>query len=160
MECEVCGKAITGKPLEVKIEGSLMRTCSGCARFGTEEKGWSRLPQRGSGSRWAPQPSRKPRPEPREKIIEVVEDYHEVVRRAREMRGLNREDFAKIMNEKASVIVRLESRNLVPDEKLARKLERLLDVKLLQVQDETLPEAQREKRGELTIGDVTKVKKG
>lgn len=159
MECEVCGNTVNGKPFEVRIEGSLMRTCASCARFGKEERGWSRLPQKGGGSRGEPQPVRKPRPEPREKVIEVVEDYSGVIRHAREMRGLNQEDFAKIMNEKSSVIVRLESGNLVPDEKLARKLERLLDIKLLEALDETLPEAQRGKRGELTIGDMAKLKK-
>jgi putative transcription factor len=155
MDCEVCGKSFTGKPFEVRIEGSLMRTCSGCARFGREEKGWSRLPQKGGGSRWESQPVRKPVPAPREKVIEVVENYHEAIRRAREMRGLNREDFAKIMNEKASVIVRLESGSLSPDEKLAKKLERLLDIKLLQASEEAPHDAPRGgKRGEPTIGDA------
>ena len=63
---------------------------------------------------------------------EVIEDYHKVIRDAREKKGWSREDLGEHIYEKVSVINRLESGKMVPDLKLARKLEKSLKITLLE----------------------------
>jgi putative transcription factor len=87
---------------------------------------------------------------------EFVEDLGNVVRKAREARFLTREQLAEMVGEKVSTIRRIENDELKPSFELARKLEKVLKVKLLveatdEVFERVVTRAQR--RG-LTIGDV------
>jgi putative transcription factor len=87
---------------------------------------------------------------------EFVDDLGNVVRRAREARFLTREQLAEMVGEKVSTIRRIENDELKPSFELARKLEKVLKVKLLveatdDVFERVVTRAQR--RG-LTIGDV------
>lgn len=87
---------------------------------------------------------------------EFVEDLGNVVRKAREARFLTREQLAEMVGEKVSTIRRIENNELKPSFELARKLEKVLKVKLLveatdEVFERVVTRAQR--RG-LTIGDV------
>ncbi len=63
-------------------------------------------------------------------LPEIVDNYGDIVRKAREKMGLTREQLAKILKEKESVIARIENYEMVPDDKLAKKLERVLKIKL------------------------------
>ena len=87
---------------------------------------------------------------------EFVEDLGNVVRKAREAKFLTREQLAEMGGEKVSTIRRIENDELKPSFELARKLEKVLKVKLLveatdEVFERVVTRAQR--RG-LTIGDV------
>ncbi len=87
---------------------------------------------------------------------EFVEDLGNVVRKAREARFLTREQLAEMVGEKVSTIRRIENNELKPSFELARKLEKVLKVKLLveatdEVFERVVTRAQR--RG-LTLGDV------
>ncbi len=157
MDCEVCGNAIRGKAVQVKIEGSLMRTCERCAKFGTQERPWSEHKQ---GSSHAPRVFR-PQPRPPQPVVEpeIVENYAELIRHAREKAGLTQEQFGKKINEKASIIARLESHAMVPSTKLARKLEKALGIKLLERAKEAEVKGLGKAANELTIGDMIKIKK-
>jgi putative transcription factor len=63
--------------------------------------------------------------------LELKEDYHKVIKQAREKLGLSQEALGRKINEKPSVIKLLESGKLKPDNMLARKLEHFLKVQLL-----------------------------
>ncbi len=87
---------------------------------------------------------------------EFVEDLGNVVRKAREARFLTREQLAEMVGEKVSTIRRIENNELKPSFELARKLEKVLKVKLLvEATDEVFERvvARARQRG-LTIGDV------
>ena len=87
---------------------------------------------------------------------EFVDDLGNVIRKAREARFLTREQLAEMVGEKVSTIRRIENNELKPSFELARKLERVLKVKLLvEATDEVFERAvsKAQKRG-LTIGDV------
>ena len=78
-------------------------------------------------------PKKRPKPmftEDIEDIPDLVENYHTVVRLARMEKGWDHEEIAKKLFEKKSVIAKIESKNLKPDAKLTRKIEKLLDVTL------------------------------
>jgi putative transcription factor len=87
---------------------------------------------------------------------EFIEDLGNVVRKAREARFLTREQLAEMVGEKVSTIRRIENNELKPSFELARKLEKVLKVKLLvEATDEVFERVvtRAQQRG-LTIGDV------
>lgn len=151
MRCEICGKKVLGRPIRIKIEGSLMQTCEECSKLGKVQK----EPPR------APRPRATPRrPRVREPSYEVSEDFNITVRKAREKKGWSREDLAKNVNEKSSVINRIESGKMIPDIKLARKLEKVLNVILLEkIEEEQLDDTGPQKLRGATIGDIAHIKR-
>lgn len=66
----------------------------------------------------------------------LEEDYAEIIRQARTDRGLTHEQLGSNIKEKSTLLRRLETGSLKPDETLARKLERFLGIKLyVEVED-------------------------
>ena len=63
-------------------------------------------------------------------VEELATDYDERIRDAREAAGLSQEDLAKELNEKASLIRKLERGDMLPSDTVQTKLERELDVSL------------------------------
>ncbi|BDH79404.1 MAG TPA: TIGR00270 family protein [Methanothermobacter sp.] len=150
MRCEICGKKIMGKPIRVKIEGSVMDVCADCSKFGKVQ----RQPEK---------PKRAPRrrtARPMEPVYEVLEDYNRIIREAREKRGWSRENLAKKMNEKVSVIHRIEAGRMEPDIKLAKKFEKTLNIRILEkFEEEETPGARAGSFRGATIGDIARIKK-
>ncbi len=147
----MCGKEAT--LVRAKIEMAEMDVCEKCAKHGVVLR---RLD--------VPSAKKKERREikPQKEIIEeVVEDYAQIVRKSREDKGMSQEDFAKKLNEKESVIHKIETGGLIPSLKLARKLERLLHIRLIEIVEEhhNAAPSSSKKGSELTLGDLIKIKK-
>ncbi len=124
MNCEICGREITKGPVSVRIEGSMMRTCGTCARLGERVVVKKHSPQTQAAPR---------RPVARvEKSVEIVDDYSSKVRKNRDRLGLTQDQLGAKINEKGSVISRIESGHMEPDLKMAKKLERFLGATLLE----------------------------
>ena len=60
----------------------------------------------------------------------LSQDYAGLIREARTKKGLTHEALGMQMNEKATLLRKIESGGLKPDEQFAKKLERFLGVKL------------------------------
>ena len=92
--------------------------------------------------------------------LDLVEDFGEIVRTARVKMGLTQEDLAKQLNEKLTVIKKIESGEFRPPLSLARKLERFLKVRLLEpVEDLGYVPSKRSTREEepgISLGDLLK----
>jgi putative transcription factor len=65
-----------------------------------------------------------------DEMDEVVQDYDDRIRNARESEGLTQEELANQLNEKASLIRKLERGDVLPSDTVQRKLERALDISL------------------------------
>ncbi len=61
---------------------------------------------------------------------ELVDDCGMVIRRAREARGMSHEDLARKIQEKASLLKKIERNDLTPDDSVRKKLERTLGISL------------------------------
>ncbi len=137
MICEMCGKEVpVTKP--VFIEGSKLNVCQNCAKFGDD--------YRASQSRnGAPGPSaqvieqRLQRREQRMKTkdvyrgtetVELIDDYGGEIRRARQAKGMDLDQFAASILEKKGTLAKIEANDLIPDDKMIKKLEKALDIKL------------------------------
>jgi len=138
--CELCGKE--GPVITAIVEGSQMTVCQACARFGKVIK----KPVGVIG--------RVPIAKEPEVAEVVVSDYAQLIRSAREKAGLTQKDFAMHLNEKESIIHKLENSQFVPPISMARKLEKLLHIKLVVVEEEEEIEAGKKGSGPLTIGDI------
>ena len=137
MICEMCGKDVPStKP--VFIERSKLNVCPNCAKFGDEYRGSQK-----SGSAPAPSASvieqRLERREKRMRTRDIYEgtestqligDYGDVIREARMAKGMDLEQFAASISEKKGTLAKIESYDLVPDDKIRKKLEKALGVKL------------------------------
>ncbi|MCW1296416.1 MAG: multiprotein bridging factor aMBF1 [Candidatus Parvarchaeota archaeon] len=143
--CELCGKEVE-KTLDVSIEGSVLRLCESCSKFGKVIKENKIVPK-------------KVEKEEEEKEITIVENYAEIFRELREKLGLTQEEFARKLNVKESEIKKIESSKLEPDINLALKIEKMFGVKLIEEGFNVLYNKREEKIGNLTIGDVIKLKK-
>jgi len=133
----MCGKE-AGPTRPVFIEGTKLHVCQNCARFGEEYKSQG-------GKSAAPAPSAsviEERLQKREKrmqtkdvyastqSVEIIDDYGGAIRDARKAAGMDVEQFAASINEKKGVIAKIESNDLIPDEKIMRKIEKALNIKL------------------------------
>ncbi|MEM2906085.1 MAG: multiprotein bridging factor aMBF1 [Candidatus Bathyarchaeia archaeon] len=162
--CEVCGRPAL-RLTRVVIEGATMSVCDSCRRLGKTVAD-EPLPAGREG-----QPRPRPRlggvkptraPEDLGRALErsaLVKGYGQVVRKAREENAWSHEELGLRINEKASVIQKIEAEKLVPDDLLVRKLEHALRVKLL-VEPPELPVAKVEppRPLTLTLGDVVRLK--
>jgi len=60
----------------------------------------------------------------------LVNNYSELIRESRMTRGLSHEQLGLLLKERASLIRKIESGSLKPDEVLTKKLERFFRIKL------------------------------
>ncbi len=90
--------------------------------------------------------------------LEVVPDFAERIHLARESRGWTQQFLAYKLNERESFVKNLESGRMTPPIELAKKLETLLKVRLLEHPAKEEVEAKSEQTGELTLGDVVNVR--
>ena len=150
MLCEMCGKDVVATS-RVRIEGSVLALCPDCARFGQPID-----PVPGPSAPTAP--ARGPRPlaggarlaAPRRRLeerdlyteigeLELAPDWAQRVRRAREARNWKPEDLGKKLNEKKSIVLKIESGSFHPPDQLVRKLEHLLQIRLRAEEGSTSP---------------------
>lgn len=147
MECEMCGRKID-KPHKVRIENTILSVCDSCSKFGvpvearkSQYLGNSGISQENIAVKipekkvtYSPAAKRRPRPSARRENIEdldIVDNYAELIRNARSSLSWTQEDLAKKLLERKNVLSNIERGELLPDIKTARKLEKILGIKLV-----------------------------
>jgi len=162
MICEMCGKNVTFVR-KVTIEGVSLEVCSECAKFGVESK--KEVPKE-----QAPRPIIAQRLENREKrsrprdVLEkfdkedIVEDFAQRIRIARERTGMSQKELAMKINERVTILSKIESAQMRPDEKIIAKLQKELGIVLKErVLEVVAPKESA--RASLTLADLIKMQK-
>ena len=149
--CEICGKK--DFLMRALVEGVEMSVCKGCAPFGRILQA-PRMPMKSQGSSYS-------RPKEPQVVEEIIEEYAMKIKQAREKRNLNQEEFAKMVNEHESLLKHVEAGKQRPAFELAKKLEKLLNIVLIQksTTEEEPKEEKKSPKGPLTIGDMLNMKK-
>ena len=147
MECEICGSGEA--EYLIQVEGAKLNVCADCSGSGKLIRG----PQAKSFP-GAESSSARAREE-----IEVVDGYGSVIAAGRKRLGLPIEVLAERINEKLSFLERVEHEKTLPDEKIARKLEKELGIKLLQGVAVTEGAAPGAQKGGVTLGDILETQK-
>lgn len=146
----------------VAIESTVLSVCNECAKFGEEVS--APVVRRTTMPPVIAQrlEARKRRMTPKDVYerpggLELAEDFPRRIRTAREARGWKQSDLGAKINEKASVIAKLESGTMTPGDGLVRKLERELGIKLM---ERVEPVALRKPAAgaALTLGDLMKIR--
>jgi len=145
--CELCGAPIFGKRYVVEIEGAELTICPACylklvksgkikipkkqrkqAAAPSKQSGRAIVSTRQQGKTGKTQlhrPSRIPLDK-----YEVVEDYAERIRTARQQLGITRAELARRVQEREVTLGKIETGRLKPTLELARRLEKVLKIRL------------------------------
>jgi putative transcription factor len=155
MICELCG--IEQASLLVDVEGAKLKLCQKCAKFG---KPIGKLESAVELKNPFVKKDKPKSAEPEKEVIQIITgDFSSKIKKARESMGLTQEEFAKYISEKASTLHKIETGNFEPSLETARKLERLLKIKLVEQHEEVKAQQSHMQDQSLTIGDYVKVKK-
>ena len=180
----MCGKFAGPDLEEAEVDGARMFLCRQCAKFGTKVSNKSSSfddsddtevtfvkstpGERGSSvSHVRVKTGEKSRPvgssrrgyrDALDTSEALVDDYGEVIKQARKAKGLSLEDFAQMINEKASIIQKIEKSEFNPPDSLITKIERKLDISLKEEIAAPIFTGTASKK-ETTLGDVVKLKK-
>jgi len=153
----MCGKE--GNLILAEIEGGELSVCSGCSKYGTVKKKsyghGTRTFSSGTNRKSFSKQQNKPE-------FRIVRNYSQLIRKAREQKCMTQEEFANSLNEKESILAKWESGTLRPRLNIARQLERLLNLVLVEKDVVGSVEIDKKKKGpsdELTLGDFIKVRK-
>ncbi len=148
------------------IEGAKLTVCSECSKHGKiiweEEKPKTTTPRPKTALPPLKIQSKKPPETTLETNLELTENYDLKIRQAREKLGISQEDLGKKINEKVSLIKKIEAGKMTPDNILATKFEHALKIKLLvPASEEKIPKTKIPKPAtrELTFGDLIKLDK-
>ncbi len=145
MACELCGKKADLQ--RVIVEGTEMSACPDCAKLGRI------LPNQ---QRTTTVKTKSTAAEPIEETI--VADAAKRIKDAREKMKLTQEEFAKILNERESVLRKIETHEHVPSIADARRYEHILKIKLIEIEKTGQQKLEKKQSGILTIGDIIKIK--
>ena len=105
--CEICGKVSYLR--KVKIDGAYLYACNRCIRKRNNKKNALKF-----------------------KIRHVRDDYDKVIKMARVKLGITQDELAEKMEVNSTLIQLLELGKYKPDESFAKKLESLLNIKLVE----------------------------
>lgn len=168
--CELCGETFYGKPIIVDLDGYRAYLCGNCARR-VKRSGKPKGEDAAVTRKEAPVKqqlrkeqtgSRVRRKEPLEEI-ELIEDYGKKIREARESLGLSIEQVAAALNIKASLLRNIEAGRVVPSHEVARSIEKLLEVSIIQRNPEKIQvtgsAVQPSVLSSITLGEIVEVKK-
>jgi len=89
---------------------------------------------------------------------ELAADYDDRIRQGRESVGLTQEELADDLNEKASLIRKLERGDILPSDSVQTKLEKKLDITLTEGSDVEDTEWSSGSGQSMTLGDVVERK--
>lgn len=145
MNCELCGKE--GNLVIALVEGIQMKVCPNCSKYGKILDEVKPIAKK-----------EKKKINEEEYVEGIVEDYAKLIKNKREELGLKQEELAKKINERESVIHKIENGSLEPSVKLAKKLERFLKIKLIKEYSVKYKKIGNESKL-LTIGDLIGNKK-
>ena len=167
LRCEVCGRRIHNSPVTAIIEGAKLTVCNECSKHGKIVIEEETIPLPTIGKQAQKQAltvhfqQRKAPVANVDTSQEIVEGYDVKIRQGREKLGLSHEELGKKLNEKASVLRKIETGKMTPDNTLVTKLEHALKIKLLApVSEEKVPqETPKASNRELTLGDLIQLDK-
>jgi putative transcription factor len=163
MICELCGKEME-RTTPILIEGTVLRACKECMKFGDASKtGKKEVATKSAIVERLEQRQRRMQPKDvyvEEETIELVVDYPKLINEARMARDWKQETLAAKINEKTSVINKLERGDMRPDDLLVKKLENELGITLKEKVPIIKSESKASGSKELTLGDLIKMKKG
>ena len=150
--CEMCG--YQGSVQEAIVEGAVLFLCDRCLRYGDAVE--LKKPSAAVVDQRLAFMKRTHSFISQNDDEAVVSGYGSLVKKAREKLNLSQDQLAQALAERVSLLQRIESGNMEPPLKLARKLEQYLKIRLVQKDEKTSIDAQEFSSSGvgLTIADI------
>ncbi|MDG6242960.1 MAG: multiprotein bridging factor aMBF1 [Methanolobus sp.] len=161
MQCEICGAEIRGDSFKVSIEGSELTACGRCSQYGNAVGKRSPVSKKVAPETRGPLSQgtrRPPKKVPGMIVDELIDNYDQVIREARESRKWSHDQLAAKTKEKATLIKKIERGEIVPEDDVRQKIEKALDIKLTERTGEDDWSGERLNRG-TTLGDIVTIKR-
>lgn len=160
-KCPICGSLIWGKGQKVLIEGAKITVCQVCAKHG---KKINDKPISNKNSTYKPRQTTQKKTYRRQEDQlqkDIVKDYANKIRNARTKNNLTQEQFAQKINEKPSLLRRIEAGKAKPTIKLAKKLELSYNIVLIKDADDIEVNTSQfmKKSTGSSLGDMAFIKK-
>lgn len=149
----MCGKE--DQLFKTEIEGTELNVCKACSRYG---KVITLIKVEVKQEKKPKIVGKKEGESQKEVAFTIVEDYANRIKKAREKLGMKQEEFAKKINEKESLIHKIETEHFEPNISLAMKIERFLKIKLIEQYEESHIKKAEAESDSFTIGDILKTK--
>ena len=111
---------------KVLVEGNLLTVCKTCSKRGKPSNNQPNIQK----SFVRPKKMIKPNKITFDDSTILVNDFSEVIRKSRMIKGLTHEQLGILIKERASLLRKIESGSLKPDEELTKKLERFFRINL------------------------------
>ncbi len=151
MDCEICGEREA--EVVIDIEGAILNVCTQCARGA---KIISRLKKHGNYKK-EDLPGHKKYNHGVKIEQDIVNNYSEVILEGLKQMTLDVRTVAEKLNIKYSVLNNIAHGRLVPDLKLAHKLEKELNIKLVEDITVSSEAIKHTDDREVTLGDIVEV---
>ncbi len=146
-QCDICGSSAL--LFKAVVEGVLLSVCGKCSGFGN-------VVEVGS------QPVTKRRVDIALPVVEeeIVADYAEKIKNARERENITQEFLAKALSEKENLLQKVEAGHVEPSIALARKIENFFKIRLVEkIELRSERKTLDIKDNSMTIGDLIKLSK-
>lgn len=165
LTCEVCGRTVRRKRY-YKFQGLTLILCESCAKRLNAEEVIVTPTVKLKQQRFSLTEQRKVGASRRgleELEYEFEPNFGEIIRRARVRKGLELEKFAHMLGVSSSYLSKIEKGKVKPDLYLARRIERILNIRILRrIHMELLESVGSTYEDEvkpLTLGDVAIIEK-
>lgn len=160
MQCEICGAEIRGKPICITVDNSELQVCQKCASYGKAVDKRTPVSRKISPVvRKVPRTGNRPKKDFFDILKdELLDNYDQIIREARESKGWSQEDLAENIKEKASLIKKIERSEIVPEDSVRKKLEHTLNIRLTERVEVSGQEVSHFKK-DTTLGDIVKIKR-
>lgn len=161
MQCELCGAPGKGALKTVRIEGAELQVCANCEKLGVEVQQPKKIVQKKSTplqKATVPVTQRKSRDVFDMIEGEIADDYAQRIRKARMEKGWSQLELAQAIKERELLIKKVEKGDLIPEDDLRKKIERVLSISLI----DSFNEDEQKKSGKsivTTLGDLVSLKK-
>ena len=148
--CELCGQDADSLT-KTKIEGAKLKVCDSCAEMGEKVE----TPSKNVNRKKKKRSSRSTKRETKT----LTNNYGSKVKEAREEKQLSIQELSDDLNEKTSLLKKIEQEQLKPEKSLAEKLEKKFSIELY-VNPEVTDYDDRNGGDDrkATLGDVADVK--
>lgn len=133
----MCGTE-TARTKRVLVDKTVLQVCPNCERFGKALEGPAKTAAAVPGNVPMALERRRQKMGQRDLFttqgmqMELVEDFGERIKLAREQKGWTRQDLGGRIGEREVVVARFENGSLHPQDDTARKIERELGIKLFE----------------------------
>ncbi len=152
--CEICGRE-TDKTYQTYLEGSKIEVCYDCLlRHNLKPiESYNVVLRRNKFNR-----------ESKEESFDIIDNYGEIIRQARDKAGLTQEEMAKRLGISLIKYRQIEHETIIPEKELLEKIEKILNIKLKIENEEEEDEDDFEivsstNTNEFTLGDIVEIRK-